>query len=1037
MPLFSSFFYFVHENNRSSRWGLFDFPPNLPSKWLPSFSPSTNFLLRPIIHLKRHWANYCSLGAAFLASDELNSFSVSVGTGILQFSMADRCDAHFQSQSSPGWEQKDVGEGNHQLFQDTVPLDDTVALDSSLDETKLETLDFDTEVVDSPDHVKDVITHMVTEDEKEVVLDSESEGNCSSEFASVTNWLSNVKEDRRPEARVVGSQKRQFGSPFVQLEDSAETFDGSAGGTGTKPRDAVKRKMSPVSGIKGCQSLAKQIQSRTTFGKDGIFEWADSDHYGGDDFFSKRMDAAFSQEGSRRRSVLRDQKAGHVYSKGSSSSENKCKEKFVNLDREVTSSPCSDSRTAVDCQKEINKMGQASKMILENNFVNNLNQHLPAVQLEQETDPCSIERNTPDVFDVGFSTQMAAEAMEALSYGLPSDSDAGVYQYQQNLLVDSSIGVTKSCIHFKKPCLQKDALEGIARTSKQIKGSARKRSSSSSLKRSGYDKLDNELAVTKKRKRSKSLAGSSNGINTVDKNKCPTRKSPKPAKKCTEEEATGKNNTKGCENYGNLSKPFEPVVCQTGLRNAKGTMQATKDEPDNVGHRMNNGVQSSVVTYKRKRSRLGPKPFGALRAGEKCAELCCEQLRKGGLFADKTVHWITGGELAETKDRPNNQWKRTSDIIKNGIVTYRRKNSLSSAKLSESLSAEGKHAKPCCNISDTVGKNELTQKEQGGLEMSSLLRFLKSNSWGCTKRKRTLRKRPSHSFGSSNQYISFMVIDAREGYKRSFNKNLPKSSLLKEIIRLGIPELKLDFSRRDLRKRKDTACVQVLFSQHLDDDIIRQQKKIMARLGISVASCSMDATHFIADKFVRTRNMLEAIAFGKPVVTHLWLESCGQASSLIDEKNYILRDVKKEKEIGFSMPVSLARASQHPLLENRRVLITPNIQPDKKMITSLVKAVHGQVVEETQISELKIPDDLLVLSCEEDHAICTPFLDKGAAVYSSELLLNGIVIQKLEYERHQLFRNSNKRSRHHNKRICHIMSMKGGNIVGDFSLVKV
>ncbi|KAG8653809.1 hypothetical protein MANES_05G068700v8 [Manihot esculenta] len=998
MPLFSSFFYFVHENNRSSRWGLFDFPPNLPSKWLPSFSPSTNFLLRPIIHLKRHWANYCSLGAAFLASDELNSFSVSVGTGILQFSMADRCDAHFQSQSSPGWEQKDVGEGNHQLFQDTVPLDDTVALDSSLDETKLETLDFDTEVVDSPDHVKDVITHMVTEDEKEVVLDSESEGNCSSEFASVTNWLSNVKEDRRPEARVVGSQKRQFGSPFVQLEDSAETFDGSAGGTGTKPRDAVKRKMSPVSGIKGCQSLAKQIQSRTTFGKDGIFEWADSDHYGGDDFFSKRMDAAFSQEGSRRRSVLRDQKAGHVYSKGSSSSENKCKEKFVNLDREVTSSPCSDSRTAVDCQKEINKMGQASKMILENNFVNNLNQHLPAVQLEQETDPCSIERNTPDVFDVGFSTQMAAEAMEALSYGLPSDSDAGVYQYQQNLLVDSSIGVTKSCIHFKKPCLQKDALEGIARTSKQIKGSARKRSSSSSLKRSGYDKLDNELAVTKKRKRSKSLAGSSNGINTVDKNKCPTRKSPKPAKKCTEEEATGKNNTKGCENYGNLSKPFEPVVCQTGLRNAKGTMQATKDEPDNVGHRMNNGVQSSVVTYKRKRSRLGPKPFGALRAGEKCAELCCEQLRKGGLFADKTVHWITGGELAETKDRPNNQWKRTSDIIKNGIVTYRRKNSLSSAKLSESLSAEGKHAKPCCNISDTVGKNELTQKEQGGLEMSSLLRFLKSNSWGCTKRKRTLRKRPSHSFGSSNQYISFMVIDAREGYKRSFNKNLPKSSLLKEIIRLGIPELKLDFSRRDLRKRKDTACVQVLFSQHLDDDIIRQQKKIMARLGISVASCSMDATHFIADKFVRTRNMLEAIAFGKPVVTHLWLESCGQASSLIDEKNYILRDVKKEKEIGFSMPVSLARASQHPLLENRRVLITPNIQPDKKMITSLVKAVHGQVVEETQISELKIPDDLLVLSCEEDHAICTPFLDKGAAVYSSELLLNGIVIQKLEYE---------------------------------------
>ena len=61
--------------------------------------------------------------------------------------------------------------------------------------------------------------------------------------------------------------------------------------------------------------------------------------------------------------------------------------------------------------------------------------------------------------------------------------------------------------------------------------------------------------------------------------------------------------------------------------------------------------------------------------------------------------------------------------------------------------------------------------------------------------------------------------------------------------------------------------------------------------------------------------MLEAIACGKPVVTHLWLESCGESNCFIDEKNYILRDAKKEKELGFSMPNSLARASHYPLLE--------------------------------------------------------------------------------------------------------------------------
>lgn len=61
--------------------------------------------------------------------------------------------------------------------------------------------------------------------------------------------------------------------------------------------------------------------------------------------------------------------------------------------------------------------------------------------------------------------------------------------------------------------------------------------------------------------------------------------------------------------------------------------------------------------------------------------------------------------------------------------------------------------------------------------------------------------------------------------------------------------------------------------------------------------------------------MLEAIAFGQPVVTQLWLESCGQANCFIDERTHILRDARKEREFGFSMPVSLAQARQRPLLQ--------------------------------------------------------------------------------------------------------------------------
>ncbi|KAJ4826284.1 hypothetical protein Tsubulata_048906 [Turnera subulata] len=251
-------------------------------------------------------------------------------------------------------------------------------------------------------------------------------------------------------------------------------------------------------------------------------------------------------------------------------------------------------------------------------------------------------------------------------------------------------------------------------------------------------------------------------------------------------------------------------------------------------------------------------------------------------------------------------------------------------------------------------------------------------------------------------------------FKQSCKKNLSRSSLMKELRSLSPLQPEPVYTLKDSRKRRDLADVRVLFSHHLDEDIIKQQRKIADRLKVSIASCITVATHFIADNFVRTRNMLEAIAFGKPVVTHLWLENVGQASYYIDEQNYILRDTKKEKEFGFSMPVTLAHARQHPLLQGRKVLITPHAKPGKEIISSLVRAVRGQAVVRVGRSALKediVSDDLLVLSCEEDYEICVPFLEKGAAVYSSELLLNGIVTQRLEYERHRLFTDHVKRTR--------------------------
>jgi len=198
----------------------------------------------------------------------------------------------------------------------------------------------------------------------------------------------------------------------------------------------------------------------------------------------------------------------------------------------------------------------------------------------------------------------------------------------------------------------------------------------------------------------------------------------------------------------------------------------------------------------------------------------------------------------------------------------------------------------------------------------------------------------------------------------------------------------------------------------LDDDLVKQQHKILTKLGGQATTSPADCTHFVTDKFIRTRNMLEAMAAGKPVVTYLWLENSRQASYFIDEKKYILEDAKKEKEIGFSMSASLASAQQKPLLQNKRLFITSSTKPERDSIVSLVKAANGQVLNSLKGAFSKKDENmenLIAISCEEDYEVCIPLLEKGVRVYSPEFLLNGIVVQSLDFSRDQLFTDHVKR----------------------------
>ncbi|KAJ4776058.1 PAX-interacting protein 1 [Rhynchospora pubera] len=251
-----------------------------------------------------------------------------------------------------------------------------------------------------------------------------------------------------------------------------------------------------------------------------------------------------------------------------------------------------------------------------------------------------------------------------------------------------------------------------------------------------------------------------------------------------------------------------------------------------------------------------------------------------------------------------------------------------------------------------------------------------------------LRERNAGGFDS----VMGFSMEIKETYRRPTYENCVDSNM--------------NFSNKRINRSRGRA-IRVIFSQSLDPKILRQQKKILLQFGASTVLSMSDATHFIADRFGRTKNMLEAIAMGRHVVRSDWINSCAKAGCFVSEEKFVLRDLKKEREIGFSMPKSIQQAKRFPLLEGWRVLITPKARPEKELLKSLVKASRGQLVERltryTMEDEDNFQGNFFIISCKEDYQICSPLLSAGIKAYDSELLLNGIVTQKLEFKRHLLF----------------------------------
>ncbi|KAG4956165.1 hypothetical protein JHK85_042545 [Glycine max] len=813
----------------------------------------------------------------------------------------------------------------------------------------------------------------------------------------------------------------------------------------------MEGKSKSIPSTKRQHSLAKTVNDKGKARRTGIYDWDDSrEDEGGGDIFLRRKEDFFKGEMRRPRSL-----PGFQKSKVHRLNDDKEDKKQFSIPNKRKTAVHSDSKLGMHILKVRDNIIPEATM-LKRNLANELDEQFNTDCSRGEMEP-NANACAQEMLDVGLDTQMAAEAMEALcnvgdivdhvandathvtrsglTYKLNNSSTGKVgsgsskersVQYDRKRKVDvksklQTSGLSKKSTKEVRQCTEDNMMTRSKRSKLNAEGNQTssanengrvslspiiaQRKSDGALKRHELDELDNpdgnngegggssvnkrhfqdgvwhftpiarrtrrSLAVNQLINRdipSKSLRGGDIGIRSLEKSSGIGLQA---SKALNSKSTTGSSdhfevddNSKSCQ--------FENSVPKASAVNVSDDVKIdTLDCPKRrrslrIRQLSNDDKQSETLVGSSKPS-AHPEDIGKSTAGK----------RK----------------------------MRTDSVVKFHVNCQARSSSYDGSVITSVDRKQGKISEinlDKANPGDNINNSEVSSSDESPRE-----RYKSSDLASATQAKCKMPVNDASPICMGDEY-----------YKQSCNRNLSRSckELHREFQSLSDIRPELLTPSKDSRKRRDMTDVRILYSHHLDEDILKHQKKILARLGVSVASSIADATHFIANQFVRTRNMVEAIAFGKPVVTHLWIESCGQASCFIDERNYILRDAKKEKELGFSMPVSLARAIQHPLLKGRRVLVTTNTKPSKEIVSNLARAVQGQVVEKVGRSVFKgntIADNLLILSCEEDYASCVPFLEKGAMVYSSELLLNGIVTQKLEYQscRHRLFADNVKKTR--------------------------
>ncbi|GAA5876458.1 hypothetical protein JCM16303_003542 [Sporobolomyces ruberrimus] len=190
-----------------------------------------------------------------------------------------------------------------------------------------------------------------------------------------------------------------------------------------------------------------------------------------------------------------------------------------------------------------------------------------------------------------------------------------------------------------------------------------------------------------------------------------------------------------------------------------------------------------------------------------------------------------------------------------------------------------------------------------------------------------------------------------------------------------------------------------IISTGLNLDKNSSEIKEMKPLGAVWTEKPQEATHLVVKAFSRTEKLLCCLPYTPFIVTKKWLDACLAAKELVDETPYLLKDKKKESELGDTLEAILARARKRKMLDGRRVYITRGVTPDPALLGRIVSACGGIVGPSDLLKQhKKIVSDptALVVSSPLDRRDWEKLSSEGVPIYTVEAVFVSAMHQSVE-----------------------------------------